>query len=85
MKSVIIVLFLAASTTLLASNTHAQSTSKGLTREQVRADLYRAFLNGTTAEDEKASYPAPPDDRADLAAQRAREARSNPAYANFVR
>jgi hypothetical protein len=42
-------------------------------------------LNGTTAADEKTSYPSPPEDRAEVAAQRVKEARVDPAYANFVR
>lgn len=80
-------LLLASTVTLLATAAHAapaQTTSQGLTRAQVRADLYHSFLNGTTASDEKTSYPAAPEDRAEIAAQRVKEARVNPAYANFV-
>jgi hypothetical protein len=87
MKQKLATLVLACTVTLLATGAHAapaQPASQGLTREQVRADLYQSFLNGTTAADEKTSYPWSPSDRAELAAQRVKEARVNPAYANFV-
>lgn len=87
MKRKLASLLLASTVTLLATGAHAspaQTASEGLTRAQVRADLYRSFLNGTTAADEKMSYPSAPTDRAELSAQRIKEARVNPAYANFV-
>jgi hypothetical protein len=87
MKRELTTLLLASAATLLAGAAHAapaQTDSQGLTREQVKADLYKSFLNGTTAADEKTSYPFPASDRAEVAAQRVKEARVNPAYANFV-
>ncbi|WP_322011137.1 DUF4148 domain-containing protein [Paraburkholderia sp. J12] len=84
MKRTLAAVLLTATTGLLAAGAHAQSAPQGLTREQVRADLYRSFLNGTTAADERTSYPQPPSDRASIAAQRVREARVDPAYSNFV-
>ena len=87
MKRELTTLLLASAATLLAGAAHAapaQTDSQGLTREQVKADLYKSFLNGTTAADEKTSYPFPASDRAEVAAQRVKEARVDPAYANFV-
>ena len=86
MKRELTTLLLASAATLLAGAAHAapaQTDSQGLTREQVKADLYKSFLNGTTAADEKTSYPFPASDRAEVAAQRLKEARVDPAYANF--
>ncbi|WP_297353346.1 DUF4148 domain-containing protein [Paraburkholderia sp.] len=88
MKRTLATLLLTSTVSLLASTAHAspaQIPSQGLTREQVKAQLYQAFLNGTTAADEKTSYPSPPEDRAEIAAQRVKEARVDPAYANFGR
>ncbi|MGF6245400.1 MULTISPECIES: DUF4148 domain-containing protein [Paraburkholderia] len=87
MKRQLATLLLASTVTLLAGAAHAdpaQTAPQGLTREQVRADLYKSFLNGTTAADEKTSYPSPASDRAELSAQRIKEAHVNSAYANFV-
>jgi hypothetical protein len=87
MKSQIATFLLASAVTLLAGAAHAapaQTDSQGLTRERVRAELYKSFLNGTTAADEKTSYPFPASDRAEVAAQRVKEARVDRAYANFV-
>jgi hypothetical protein len=84
MKRTLAAVLLTATTALLAAGAHAQTTSQGLTREQVRADLYRSFLNGTTSADEKTSYPQAPSDRASVAAQRTHEARVDAAYSNFV-
>ena len=87
MKRELTTLLLASAATLLAGAAHAapaQTDSQGLTREQVKADLYKSFLNGTTAADEKTSYPFPASDRAEVAAQQVKEARVDPAYANFV-
>lgn len=87
MKRKIATLLLASTVSLLAASAYAAPAAtapQGLTREQVRADLYRSFLNGTTAADEKTSYPSPASDRADIAAQRVKEARVDPAYSNFV-
>ncbi|MGF6536279.1 hypothetical protein P3T20_007097 [Paraburkholderia sp. GAS206C] len=88
MKRTLATLLLTGTLSLLAAAAHAspaQVPSQGLTREQVKAQLYQAFLNGTTAADEKTSYPSPPEDRTEIAAQRVKEARVDPAYANFVR
>jgi Domain of unknown function (DUF4148) len=90
MKRNLATLLLASSVTLLATAATAahaasgQTASEGLTRAQVKADLYRSFLNGTTSADEKTSYPSAPEDRAEVSAQRMKEARVNPAYANFA-
>ena len=88
MKRTLATLLLTGTFSVLAAaadDPTAQVTSQGLTREQVKAQLYQAFLNGTTAADEKTSCPSPPEDRAEIAAQRVKEARVDPAYANFVR
>lgn len=87
MKRKLATLLLASTVAFLATGAYAaptQADAQGLTREQVRAQLYQAFLNGTTAEDEKMSYPSPPSARAELAALRKKEARVDPAYAHFV-
>ncbi|KAG8153804.1 DUF4148 domain-containing protein [Burkholderia catarinensis] len=52
-------------------------TNGALTRQQVRADLYRAFLDGRLPQDMKATYPSPPSNQADIAAMRRREAACN--------
>jgi hypothetical protein len=86
MKHSLSTLFLATTIALTAAGAHAanaQPDTRGLTRAQVKAQLYQAFLNGTTAADEKTSYPSPPSDRAEIAAQRVKVARENPSYANF--
>lgn len=46
------------------------STTQGLTRAEVKAQLNQAFLNGTLPQDEGQTYPAPASDRAELAAHR---------------
>jgi hypothetical protein len=42
--------------------------SQSLTRAQVKAELNKAFLNGTLPEDEGNTYPTPAFDRSELAA-----------------
>ncbi|MFP3244898.1 MAG: DUF4148 domain-containing protein [Paraburkholderia sp.] len=67
MKRPLSTFFLTTTIALCAAGAHAanaQPDTQGLTRAQVKAQLYQAFLNGTTAADEKTSYPSPPSDRA---------------------
>ena len=54
---------------LAAPIAHA-STTDGLTRAQVRAQLNQAFLNGTLPQDEGPNYPAAPINRAEISAHR---------------
>ncbi|MEW6346537.1 MAG: DUF4148 domain-containing protein [Pseudomonadota bacterium] len=87
MKRPLSTFFLTTTIALCAAGAHAanaQPDTQGLTRAQVKAQLYQAFLNGTTAADEKTSYPSPPSDRAEIAAQRVKVARENSSYANFA-
>lgn len=60
-------------------------TQGALTREQVRAELYQAFLDGRLPQDMKQTYPSPPMNQADIAANRRRDAARSDAYAHFVR
>jgi len=82
MKRKLASLLLASTVAFLATGAYAaptQAAAQGLTREQVRAQFNRAFLNGTTAEDEKMSYSSPPSDQAELVALRKKDARVDPA------
>ena len=46
------------------------STTQGLTRAEVKAQLNQAFLNGTLPQDEGPTYPTPASDRTSIAAHR---------------
>ncbi|MFB5148000.1 DUF4148 domain-containing protein [Burkholderia orbicola] len=60
-------------------------TNGGLTRRQVRADLYQAFLDGRLPQDMKETYPSPPSNQADIASIRRREAACDDTHARFAR
>ncbi|MBN3855844.1 MULTISPECIES: hypothetical protein [unclassified Paraburkholderia] len=55
----------------------------GVAPIQVKAQLYRAWLNGTTAADEKDSYPSAPSDRAEVSASRCSYVMSHPGASEF--
>ncbi|CAG9200513.1 conserved exported hypothetical protein [Paraburkholderia tropica] len=50
---------------------------------QVKAQLYRAWLSGTTAADEKDSYPNAPSDRAAVSASRCGYVLGHPSASEF--
>ncbi len=86
MKRLLSILLIASAVTLPNASAFAsvtQTAAPGVSRQQVRADLYRAFLTGTTANDEKYTYPAPPDNRAELSALRCNQARAHLSHAEF--
>jgi hypothetical protein len=55
----------------------------GVTPIQVKAQLYRAWLTGTTAADEKNSYPFAPSDRASVSASRCGYVLGHPGASEF--
>ncbi|CAD6517371.1 DUF4148 domain-containing protein [Paraburkholderia metrosideri] len=61
----------------------AQSAPTGITRLQVRQELYRSFLTGTMANDEMYTYPSPPANRAEIQAFRCNEARAHLSHSEF--
>jgi Domain of unknown function (DUF4148) len=86
MKRTLSLLLIASAIALPTASAFAvptQSAPTGVTRLQVRQDLYRAFLTGTTANDEMYNYPAPPANRAELQAFRCNEARTHLSRSEF--
>lgn len=55
----------------------------GVAPIQIKAQLYRAWLNGTTAADEKNSYPFAPSNRAEVSASRCGYVLGNPGASEF--
>jgi ABC-type sugar transport system substrate-binding protein len=55
----------------------------GVAPIQIKAQLYRAWLNGTTAADEKNSYPFAPSDRAEVSASRCGYVLGHPGASEF--
>jgi hypothetical protein len=86
MKRALSLLLIAGAIALPAASAFAvpnHSAPAGISREQVRADLYRAFLTGTTANDEEYTYPSPPANRAEIQAFRCNEARAHMSQSEF--
>jgi hypothetical protein len=61
----------------------AQSAPAGVTRLQVRQELYRSYLTGTMANDEMYTYPSPPANRAEIQAWRCDQARAHLSRSEF--
>lgn len=55
----------------------------GVAPVQIKAQLYRAWLTGTTAADEKTSYPFAPSDRASVSASRCGYVLGHPGASEF--
>jgi hypothetical protein len=86
MKQALSLLLIASAIALPTASAFAasgQPASPDITRQQVRADLYRSFLTGTTANDEKYTYPSPPANRADIEAFRCHDARAHLSRSDF--
>lgn len=86
MKRAISLLLLASAMALPTASAFAAATSSapaGVSRLQVRQELYRAFLTGTMANDEMYTYPSPPANRAEIQAFRCNEARAHLSHAEF--
>ncbi|HDR8982646.1 DUF4148 domain-containing protein [Burkholderia vietnamiensis] len=60
-------------------------TNGAVTRQEVRVDLYKAFLDGRLPQGMRETYPSPPSNQADTVSMRRREAACNDAYARFAR
>ncbi|CAM2152612.1 MULTISPECIES: hypothetical protein [Paraburkholderia] len=71
---------LPAVTALAAANPAGRH---GVEPIQVKAQLYRAWLSGTTAADEKNSYPNAPSDRSSVSASRCGYVLDHPGASEF--
>ncbi|WP_321842872.1 hypothetical protein [Paraburkholderia bannensis] len=74
---------LPALTSLSAHAADNPAGRHGVAPIQVKAQLYRAWLTGTTAADEKNSYPFAPSDRAEVSASRCGYVLGHPGASEF--
>lgn len=86
MKRTLSLLLIASAIALPTASAFAvptQSAPTGISRLQVRQELYRAFLTGTMANDEMYTYPSPPANRAEIQAFRCDQARAHLSHSEF--
>lgn len=86
MKRSLVLCLLSLATALPAASALATSSPagiQGVTPVQVKADLYRAWLHGTTSADEENSYPSAPSDRAEISASRCSYVLGHPGASEF--